>query len=73
MLKYLNDSRCPGNGFYTYSAFITASRSFNRFGTTGDLTTRKRELAAFLAQTSMKQKEDGQVHQMAYMHGDIAL
>ncbi|KAK8270272.1 hypothetical protein V6Z12_D11G184200 [Gossypium hirsutum] len=52
MLKYLNDSRCPGNGFYTYSAFITAARSFNGFGTTGDLTTRKRELAAFLAQTS---------------------
>ncbi|KAA3474577.1 endochitinase 2 [Gossypium australe] len=52
MLKYRNDSRCPGNGFYTYSAFIAAARSFNGFGTTGNLTIRKRELAAFLAQTS---------------------
>ncbi|MBA0590288.1 hypothetical protein Gorai_019001 [Gossypium raimondii] len=25
MLKYLNYSRCPGNGFYTYSAFIIAA------------------------------------------------
>ncbi|MBA0653341.1 hypothetical protein Goklo_020529 [Gossypium klotzschianum] len=34
------------------SLIITTARSFNGFGTTGDLTTRKRELAAFLAQTS---------------------
>jgi len=52
MLKYRNDPRCPGNGFYTYDSFITATRSFSGFGTTGDDTTRKRELAAFLAQTS---------------------
>ncbi|KAK7263019.1 hypothetical protein RJT34_30603 [Clitoria ternatea] len=52
MLKYRNDPRCKGNGFYTYNAFIAAARSFNGFGTTGDDTTRKRELAAFLAQTS---------------------
>lgn len=52
MLKYKNDPRCPSNGFYTYNAFITAARSFNGFGTSGDVNTRKRELAAFLAQTS---------------------
>ncbi|XVE82408.1 hypothetical protein DITRI_Ditri16bG0002100 [Diplodiscus trichospermus] len=52
MLKYRNDGRCPSNGFYTYDAFIDAARSFNGFGTTGDLTTQKREIAAFLAQTS---------------------
>lgn len=52
MLKYRNDPRCPSNGFYSYNAFIAAARSFGGFGTTGDATTRKRELAAFLAQTS---------------------
>ena len=52
MLKYSNDPRCKSNGFYTYNAFIAAAQSFNGFGTTGDDTTRKRELAAFLAQTS---------------------
>ncbi|XP_058767420.1 endochitinase-like [Vicia villosa] len=52
MLKYRNDGRCPGHGFYSYDSFIAAARSFNGFGTTGDDTTRKRELAAFLAQTS---------------------
>ncbi|XWS33930.1 hypothetical protein CRYUN_Cryun22dG0125300 [Craigia yunnanensis] len=52
MLKYRNDGRCPSNGFYTYDAFIDAARSFNGFGTSGHLTTRKREVAAFLAQTS---------------------
>lgn len=52
MLKYRNDPRCTSNRFYTYNAFIAAARSFNGFGTSGDLVTRKRELAAFLAQTS---------------------
>lgn len=52
MLKYRNDKRCPSNGFYSYGAFITAARSFNGFGTTGDINVRKREIAAFLAQTS---------------------
>ncbi|XP_057747664.1 endochitinase-like [Arachis stenosperma] len=52
MLKYRNDPRCKGNGFYSYNAFIAAARSFNGFGTTGDDTTKKKELAAFLAQTS---------------------
>lgn len=52
MLKYRNDGRCAGRGFYTYNAFIAAARSFSGFGTTGDDNTRKKEIAAFLAQTS---------------------
>ncbi|KAK0606145.1 hypothetical protein LWI29_034560 [Acer saccharum] len=48
LLKYKNDARCPSNGFYTYNAFIAASRSFNGFGTTGDANIHRRELAAFL-------------------------
>ncbi|XP_041015815.1 endochitinase-like [Juglans microcarpa x Juglans regia] len=52
LLKYRNDGRCKSNGFYTYNAFIAAARSFNGFGTTGDVNTRKREIAAFLGQTS---------------------
>ncbi|KAJ4776453.1 Endochitinase [Rhynchospora pubera] len=52
MLKHRNDAACPGNGFYTYNAFITAANSFNGFGTTSDTDTQKREIAAFLAQTS---------------------
>ena len=52
MLKYRNDSRSESNGFYTYNAFVDAAKSFNGFGTTGDITTRKRELAAFFGQTS---------------------
>ncbi|XP_010113258.2 endochitinase CH25 [Morus notabilis] len=52
MLKHRNDNRCPTHGLYTYDAFITAARSFNGFGTTGDDATRKRELAAFFGQTS---------------------
>ena len=52
MLKHRNDAACPGKGFYTYEAFISAAKSFGGFGTTGDTDTRKREIAAFLAQTS---------------------
>lgn len=52
MLKHRNDANCPANGFYTYEAFIDATKAFGAFGTTGDPDTRKREIAAFLAQTS---------------------
>ena len=52
MLKYRNDGRCKSNGFYAYNAFLAAASSFGDFGTTGDDTIRKREIAAFLAQTS---------------------
>ncbi|KAM7516049.1 hypothetical protein LguiA_005632 [Lonicera macranthoides] len=51
MLKHRNDDDCQVKGFYTYEAFINAARSFNAFGTTGDDSTRKRELAAFFGQT----------------------
>ncbi|KAJ7953208.1 Chitinase [Quillaja saponaria] len=50
LLKHRNDGQCEGKGFYTYDAFITAARSFGGFGTTGN--TGKREIAAYLAQTS---------------------
>lgn len=43
---------CPAKDFYTYDSFILATRRFPRFGKTGRLTTRKREIAAFLAQIS---------------------
>ncbi|GJR46444.1 chitin-binding, type 1 protein [Tanacetum coccineum] len=52
MLKYRNDPRCHANGFYSYSAFINAASNYNGFGTTGSVDDRKRELAAFFAQTS---------------------
>ncbi|PRQ47255.1 putative chitinase [Rosa chinensis] len=52
MLRYRNDGRCPSNGFYKYDAFIAAARSFNGFGPTGDVATGKKELAAFVGQTS---------------------
>ncbi|XP_062234041.1 chitinase 1-like [Phragmites australis] len=52
MLLHRNDGACPARGFYTYDAFIAAAGSFDGFGTTGDADTQKREIAAFLAQTS---------------------
>ncbi|CAN6360843.1 unnamed protein product [Urochloa humidicola] len=52
ILLHRNDAACPAQGFYTYAAFIAAANSFTGFGTTGSLDTRKREVAAFLAQTS---------------------
>ncbi|RWR79275.1 basic endochitinase-like protein [Cinnamomum micranthum f. kanehirae] len=52
MLKHRNDAACQANGFYTYNAFITAANSFNGFASVGDTATCKREIAAFLAQTS---------------------
>ena len=52
ILKHRNDANCPGKGFYTYNAFISAAKSFGGFATAGDTNTRKREIAAFLAQTS---------------------
>ncbi|XXG54942.1 hypothetical protein AAC387_Pa03g2704 [Persea americana] len=52
LLKHRNDAGCPAKGFYTYRAFINAANAYPTFGNTGDLTTRKREIAAFLGQTS---------------------
>ncbi|WOL12081.1 basic endochitinase-like [Canna indica] len=54
--KTLATSAAGGQGgFYTYDAFIAAADAFTRrgFATTGDVDTRKRELAAFFAQTSL--------------------
>lgn len=50
MLKHRNG--CPSKGFYSYNAFISAAKSFPAFATTGNDVIRKREIAAFLAQTS---------------------
>ncbi|RWR90610.1 chitinase 1 isoform X3 [Cinnamomum micranthum f. kanehirae] len=52
MLKHRNDASCPARGFYTYEAFIAAANSFSGFAELGDTDTRKREIAAFLGQTS---------------------
>ncbi|EXB95389.1 Endochitinase 1 [Morus notabilis] len=52
LLKHRNDGACPARNFYTYDAFIAATKAFPGFGTTGDDATRKREIAAFLGQTS---------------------
>ncbi|XP_072973447.1 basic endochitinase C-like isoform X2 [Typha angustifolia] len=51
LLKRRTDHRCAGS-FYTYEAFVEAADSFPAFVRTGDNDTRKRELAAFLGQTS---------------------
>ncbi|XP_077246309.1 basic endochitinase C-like [Tasmannia lanceolata] len=52
MLKHRNDPTCQGKGFYTYNAFSDAANAFDGFGTVGNVDTRKREIAAFLAHTS---------------------
>lgn len=52
MLKHRNNAACPARNFYTYDAFISAANAFGGFGTTGDLDTRRREIAAFFGQTS---------------------
>uniref|UniRef100_A0A0E0KF33 chitinase n=1 Tax=Oryza punctata TaxID=4537 RepID=A0A0E0KF33_ORYPU len=52
MLLHRNDAACPASNFYTYDAFVAAANAFPGFATTGDADTRKREVAAFLAQTS---------------------
>ncbi|KAK1277756.1 Chitinase 10 [Acorus gramineus] len=47
-----DDSACPAKGFYNYSSFIEATACFPKFGRVGTIDTRKREIAAFLAQIS---------------------
>ncbi|XP_038682379.1 chitinase 10 [Tripterygium wilfordii] len=47
-----DNAACPAKGFYTYDSFIRAAKSFPKFGNTGSLETRKREIAAFLGQIS---------------------
>lgn len=52
LLMHRNDPACEGHGFYSYYAFVTAARAFPGFGTTGNETIRKKELASFFGQTS---------------------
>ncbi|GMI74434.1 PATHOGENESIS-RELATED 3, basic chitinase [Hibiscus trionum] len=52
MFPYRNDPRCHAVNFYTYEAFIAAAKSYPAFAATGNDETRKREVAAFLGQTS---------------------
>ncbi|MFQ6633471.1 hypothetical protein Gotur_011789 [Gossypium turneri] len=47
-----DDNACPARNFYNYTFFIQAAKCFPSFGNTGDIATRKREIAAFLAQIS---------------------
>ncbi|CAN1236430.1 Chitinase 10 [Linum grandiflorum] len=47
-----DDPACPGKDFYTYESFVRAARCFPKFGATGSPATRRREVAAFLAQIS---------------------
>lgn len=47
-----DDSACPAKNFYTYQSFTQATACFPEFGRRGSPTTRKREIAAFLAQIS---------------------
>nr|AIA78391.1 chitinase 5 [Oryza sativa Japonica Group] len=51
LLLHRNDGACRAAGFYTYEAFLRRA-AFPAFGGTGDTETRKREVAAFLGQTS---------------------
>jgi hypothetical protein len=53
MLLHRNDAACPASNFYTYDAFVAAACAFPGFAAGGgDADTNKREVAAFLAQTS---------------------
>ncbi|CAN6342101.1 unnamed protein product [Urochloa humidicola] len=52
LLLHRNDAACGGHGFYSYDAFLAAAASFPAFATTGSDEQRKREVAAFLGQTS---------------------
>nr|prf basic chitinase [Oryza sativa] len=52
MLLHRNDAACPASNFYTYDAFVAAASAFPGFAAAGDADTNKREVAAFLAQTS---------------------
>lgn len=52
MFIHKDNTACPANGFYTYESFVEATRRFPRFGSVGNDETRRREVAAFLAQIS---------------------
>lgn len=52
MFIHKDNTACPANGFYTYESFVKATGRFPRFGSVGSMETRRREVAAFLAQIS---------------------
>ncbi|KAK8563107.1 hypothetical protein V6N13_018358 [Hibiscus sabdariffa] len=54
MIPHANTDSCRAKGFYTYEAFIAAAKSYPAFATTGSHEIRKREVAAFLGQTSFQ-------------------
>nr|CAB3461540.1 unnamed protein product [Digitaria exilis] len=69
MLPHRDDAACPARGFYTYDAFVAAARAFPAFAATGDATARKREVAAFLAQTS--HETSGGPYSWGYCHKEV--
>lgn len=55
LFLHKDDTACPAHGFYNYSSFVSAAEWFPEFGSGAhhvDADTRKREVAAFLAQIS---------------------
>ncbi|CAL4908084.1 unnamed protein product [Urochloa decumbens] len=52
LLLHRNDAATCARGFYTYDAFLTAAAAFPAFAATGSDEQKKREVAAFLGQTS---------------------
>ncbi|KAF0923159.1 hypothetical protein E2562_003373 [Oryza meyeriana var. granulata] len=52
LFLHKDDAACPANNFYAYSSFVRAAERFPGFGGAGGRDTRRREVAAFLAQIS---------------------
>ncbi|KAI4325046.1 hypothetical protein MLD38_030474 [Melastoma candidum] len=52
LFPHKDDAACPASGFYPYEVFLRAASRYPRFANTGCPDTRRREVAAFLAQTS---------------------
>jgi len=48
----INNNACTGKNFFTYDALMEAAKAYPTFASSGDLEVDKRELAAFLGQTS---------------------
>ncbi len=52
MFLHKDDVACPGAGSYTFPGLVAAAANYPTFACEGDLATRRREVAAFLAQIS---------------------
>ncbi|WVZ96180.1 hypothetical protein U9M48_041849 [Paspalum notatum var. saurae] len=52
MFPHKDDAACPAHNFYNYTPLARAAERFPAFGAEGDAATRRREVAAFLAQIS---------------------